>query len=775
MPRNIRIAYLRVSVPVVLALLTGACIRSANYYVNKGNQLAAQGKYADAELNYRKAIQKNANLGEAFYQLGLTSLKQGKIVDGYRDLARAVQLMPNRDDVKVKLADLALTIFMADRRRPQVPWDEAVKLSDELLKKNPKSFDALRLKGHLAVSSQNMKDAEDFYYRANAVKPMEPEVILGLTQVLFQEGKSKEAEDLAMAMIAKNKAYGPIYDVLLRRRLEAKDVAGAEQILKTKRANNPSDAAAALELARFYASISREADMKAALHEMLDNPKAFPQAPLQVGDFYMLLRRWDEARNLYEQGAQANSGKGKEAQRVIYLKRMADIWVAQGKSGEAYKVVDEILKLQPGDEGAAIVKASSLVSSREQDNIAKAIAMLEPLVTKDDNNATLHYTLGRALVAKGELDSARPEFLKAVQKNQTYLEPRLALAEMAQLKGDYQTVLRYSSEILAINPNLVRVRVLHAVSLINTGNSADGRKELTSLEKANPQDKELQLQLGVLELRDKHFKEAEEYFRKLSTTEPQDVRTLSGLTQTLAAEGQLDKAVALLAEEVKKNPNNNQVGYLYASTAALAGRYDTAIEEFQKLATANPKAPEIYVALGNTNRLKGDYPNALSALEKAAALAPKNPAPLVAQAEVLNASGRSPEALAKYRAALQIAPDNPTLLNNVAYLLADTGGSLDEALKYARRALQIDSKQPRYSDTLGWIYFKQNLNDSALQVFRTLTASNPDNATFHYHLAMVLLQKGDKNDAKAELQNALTKKPSNEVRHDVEAALSKIG
>src|SRR5579883_2083702 len=156
MSRNKRIACFRPAILVALALSTAACLHNANYYVNKGNQLAARGKYAEAELNYRKAIQKNANLGEAFYQLGLTSLKDGKAIDGYRDLARAVQLMPNRDDVKVKLADLALTIFMADRSRPQVPWDQAVKLSDELLKKNPKSFDGLRLQGHLAVASQNM-------------------------------------------------------------------------------------------------------------------------------------------------------------------------------------------------------------------------------------------------------------------------------------------------------------------------------------------------------------------------------------------------------------------------------------------------------------------------------------------------------------------------------------------------------------------------------------------------------------------------------------------
>jgi Tfp pilus assembly protein PilF len=149
--------------------------------------------------------------------------------------------------------------------------------------------------------------------------------------------------------------------------------------------------------------------------------------------------------------------------------------------------------------------------------------------------------------------------------------------------------------------------------------------------------------------------------------------------------------------------------------------------------------------------------------------------PVVAEAELFSLKGQTSEALAKYQGVLKLVPNNAVIMNNVAFLLADTGGSLDEALKLARRALQMDSKQPRYSDTLGWIYLKQNLNDSALQVFRGLTQSNPDNPTFHYHLAMALLQKGDKATAKTELQNALSKKPSTEVRHSVEAALAKLG
>src|ERR1700748_1262210 len=101
MVSNRSLAY-RSSVVILLALLSGACSRSPEYFLKKGNQLAAQGKYAEAELNYRNATQKNPRFGEAFYQLGLTYLKSGQLIDGYRSLASATQIMPNRDDVKVK-------------------------------------------------------------------------------------------------------------------------------------------------------------------------------------------------------------------------------------------------------------------------------------------------------------------------------------------------------------------------------------------------------------------------------------------------------------------------------------------------------------------------------------------------------------------------------------------------------------------------------------------------------------------------------------------------
>jgi tetratricopeptide (TPR) repeat protein len=173
--------------------------------------------------------------------------------------------------------------------------------------------------------------------------------------------------------------------------------------------------------------------------------------------------------------------------------------------------------------------------------------------------------------------------------------------------------------------------------------------------------------------------------------------------------------------------------------------------------------------------MKGDLPSALSYFEKAGALAPKDRAPLLMTADALQTAGRKPEALETYRRLLRLNTEDAIANNAVAYLVTETGGNLDEALKLAQKALQLSPKQPNFSDTLGWIYFKRNLNDSAVQVYRVLTQDYPDNPVFHYHFGMVLLQKGDKATAKTELNNALSKKPSDEVRGYIESALAKAG
>jgi len=72
-------------------------------------------------------------------------------------------------------------------------------------------------------------------------------------EVLLEDGRTADAEREALQLIEKEKTYGPIYDLLYKYYAAARRLPDAENILKLRVANNPSDSASALELAAFYA------------------------------------------------------------------------------------------------------------------------------------------------------------------------------------------------------------------------------------------------------------------------------------------------------------------------------------------------------------------------------------------------------------------------------------------------------------------------------------------------------------------------------------------
>src|SRR5436190_23483681 len=141
----------------LLVLLCAACARSPQSYVDKDNKLSAEGKYEDAVLNYRKAIQGDPNNGEAHYQLGLLLERAHKMQEAYQLLSRAVELLPNREDVKVKLGDLMLSSYLLDKRRPKTLHDKLVRLYN-ILRRRPGDEDAKAVKASLLAAKGKPHD-----------------------------------------------------------------------------------------------------------------------------------------------------------------------------------------------------------------------------------------------------------------------------------------------------------------------------------------------------------------------------------------------------------------------------------------------------------------------------------------------------------------------------------------------------------------------------------------------------------------------------------------
>jgi len=206
----------------LLVVIGSGCNRSPRDYVERGKKFFSEQKYEDASIQYRKAIQKDSNFGEAYYELGLSEIKRQNLGDAYEALSRAVGLKPTSDEAKVKLADVCLTIYLADPRS-RVQHDRVAEVSGQLLAKNPASFDGLRLNGLLSLADRKTKDAIGYLAKANEVQPLNPDVITGLTQALIADNQFAAGEKLALELIQKDKTFGPIYDVLYSQYSGSKD------------------------------------------------------------------------------------------------------------------------------------------------------------------------------------------------------------------------------------------------------------------------------------------------------------------------------------------------------------------------------------------------------------------------------------------------------------------------------------------------------------------------------------------------------------------------
>jgi tetratricopeptide (TPR) repeat protein len=168
-PRLLNCSQIAVS---ILCLIVAGCGRNVGDYLNRGAKQYAAGRYADATIDYRKALQKDAKSGAAYYGLGRSLLKQEKAPDAFDAIRQAVALAPENMDAKRLLTDLALPAYLSDSRRPKFLYDTLNGLAAQFLAKDANSYDGFRLKAYLAVSDRNAVDAEAYFRRANQIKPM---------------------------------------------------------------------------------------------------------------------------------------------------------------------------------------------------------------------------------------------------------------------------------------------------------------------------------------------------------------------------------------------------------------------------------------------------------------------------------------------------------------------------------------------------------------------------------------------------------------------------
>jgi tetratricopeptide (TPR) repeat protein len=179
-------------------------------------------RYADAAAALDEWLEREPKSADALLLRAQRRADLGQLDDAEADFSRALEIQPDRWDVRLRLAEVmceqhkydeAASHFVALRKsRKDEPGpvlglarcrsnlgdnEEAVKLLDDLLAKQPKLADVLRERGRLAEILNEHEKAEACLRKAKAANPHDHLADLWLELCLAQLGRKAEAMKLA--------------------------------------------------------------------------------------------------------------------------------------------------------------------------------------------------------------------------------------------------------------------------------------------------------------------------------------------------------------------------------------------------------------------------------------------------------------------------------------------------------------------------------------------------------------------------------------------------
>ncbi|MFN7725240.1 MAG: XrtA/PEP-CTERM system TPR-repeat protein PrsT [Rubrivivax sp.] len=804
----------RTSRHALLGLLTAAALvacggESAPELLKSGKDYLAQKEPNKAVIQFKAALQKDADSAEGRYLLGKALLDTGDPAGAVLELNKALDQQYDRNLV---MPALAKALLLSGGAKKLTALYADVTLQD------PKANAGLKatLANAWGVLG-NLEMAQAALAQAAASDATHPAVQVIQARLLAASGKLDEALALIDKVLKADDAYFEAWhlkgDVLGAKGLVAESEAAWRKAL----ASEPAFMASHLALISSRLRAKDLAGAKAQSDALRQVLPRHPQTLFLDARMAILDKDYKKARELTQQLLRISP------ENVGVLQLAGAVESASGSLVVAESYLSKALSLDPGLPAARLNMGRAYLRMGQP---LKALRVLEPLLGAKSSLPDALGVAGEAYLQLGDPQSAEQLFIRAAKVAPEDTKARTALALLRLSRGDSEAAFsqlaaiaeasqdtaaematvsarlkrkEFDAALAALEkmskkqPNSATVPELRGMVLSAKKDYAGARKAYEEALSREPGRFNTVASLASLDLMENKFENAEKRVREAIASDPRNhsarmalaniqlqqkkpleavVETLKeGITaapteaaprlqlvELLLTKKQYKEALLIAQEALASLPGDNEVLDMVGRAQALTGDTQQAISTFRRLASSETKSARPHLRLADVQASAGDRDGAIASLRRALEVEPQNESVQAKLMELLVAGGKPKEALEMAKAMQLRSPDNAT-----GYLLEGAVHRRLKALPAAQDAYSRGLQAARLKNALA-VEFHRGLmqanREAEADKFATKwLADNPADPQFSYHYSSVLLAQQQYAKAETVLSRLLGARP----------------
>jgi tetratricopeptide (TPR) repeat protein len=222
----------------------------------------------------------------------------------------------------------------------------------------------------------------------------------------------------------------------------------------------------------------------------------------------------------------------------------------------------------------------------------------------------------------------------------------------------------------------------------------------------------------------------------------------------LGLAGEWELARTAFEQAAQENEKNAEAwAWLAEANQQTAG--NDALVLLDRALHLDPASSTVHSLRGLYFQRTGNYRDALTEFQSAARLDMENPSLFVSLGDAYAMTGDLIRGLQAYQYATELAPEDATYWLLLASFCAENNINLsDVGIPAAQKAVVLSQEAPETLGVLGWTLLLGGRFPEAEQILLRALEADPQNASAHFHLGVVYLQKNERAQAYAQLIHA---------------------